>query len=449
MEIIVVCLLILILILFIRGTTIREGARGKRKGKNKKSGSKSGLSGPSEATTSEATTSEATTSEATTSEATTSEATTSGPSEDSGLSEESSPIGATAIASGATASGATAIASANARPENRKQKSNPINKIMKKINSIENSQQKIRQSQQDIKQSQQEIKQTQSSMDSYYRDLSNNMLTQYTTYKNGFASEYDTKMNKINEGVNNAQTYSNSASVSAAEAANSAASAQASLQKAMEIEKNVFGKLSASIIQNNIIDASGSNKTVIDTSNVVIDASNVVFKPVLDVSGLGKLESFTGFNKNSGLLMEGLESIYTKTTDNKTIFDLQNEVASAINDFYASYTDYLKCATIDSGSCNQTELTNKANALETKIEALKAAYSTIGPSDISGSAFIERHNALIEQASRVRDLRSSIDQKYALKTEKEIMRDYNASLYTGIGLTVAAASLTYYIIMEL
>jgi hypothetical protein len=244
------------------------------------------------------------------------------------------------------------------------------------------------------------------------------------------------------------------------------------LQKAMEIEKNVFGKLSASVIQNNIIDASGSNNTVFDASNKpVFDISGSVpttklepvpsiklepvpsikLEPVPSVPNAPlNVESFTGFNKNSGLLMEGLESIYTKTTGNKTIFDLQNEVASAINDFYALYTAYIKCAATNAANCSQPELTTKANSLETKIEALKSAYKNKqNTSDISDSAFIANHNALIEQASRVRDLRSSIDQKYALKTEKEIMRDYNASLYTGIGLTVAAASLTYYIIMEL
>ena len=101
------------------------------------------------------------------------------------------------------------------------------------------------------------------------------------------------------------------------------------------------------------------------------------------------------------------------------------------------------------GGCTNTTVETAANTLNASIYELKSAYvKQNGNEDIAQTVFDASHNALMTQAENVLNLRSSIDQTFAnlSKPKSEITRDYDASVYTGIGLSIAAVSLAYYII---
>lgn len=451
MEYIAIILLFIIFMLFIRGTSIREGMKKKKKSaSNEPSGPSTSQSGT-----------------------------------------ESKSGNAVSISG---TEGSNKNKNEKSKKSNKKSNNKNLNKkvdelnnkydlLTDKYNNLLNSQTNISQSQDAIKQTQQSIQKTQTNMDNYYRDLSNNILTQYTTFKNGLGSEYDTKMTEIRGNVDAVNSLAGKANASAYDAHKSEINAYKSFMNAKDIENNIFGSLSASVIHNDNAgnpgfrpsglrpisakDISGNNPSIKDISgnNPGIPSIKDIsgnYPAIKDISGnnpaikdvSGSVEPFSGFKgtlfpTKEGLIESTVTSIYTNKTNNKTIFDLENTTASSINDFYTSYTAYMKCtATGSSCSTQKADLDTKAGILETSKNALKAAYNTSGTTDISGAEYEKQKTAMLKQAEDIRALRSSIDQKFAniMKPMNEITRDYDASVYTGVALSVIAVGLAYYII---
>jgi hypothetical protein len=336
------------------------------------------------------------------------------------------------------------------KPKKKHNKKKPFNLVKTaqnamlkpQLKSIEKSQNKIEKTQKlvdaklnDLSKQQETIKQYYNDLSSnitkqkddvskYYTDLSSNMFNQYTMYKTSIETVAKQAVSDISGAGVAAQNYANGAAASANDAKTYANNALSSANKAEQVYKDVFGKSSASIIQNNNNSISG---------NVIVD-----------LSGNTTTEPFTGFK-------EGLSSIYTtQVSGNKYIYDLETDVIAALNDFNTAYYAYMKCQSgTRTCSVTKTHVENKETELRKKIAELKAAYQTES-NDISGSAFNTQHNSTIRSSDRVASMRADLDAKMAniMTPMHEITRDYDASVYTGIALSILAASLAYYLVVE-
>ncbi len=378
---------IIIIIIFIRGTSIKEGARGRNKGKDKKS---------SEANT---------------------------PSQTNATSETNS-----------TPQNNATPQKKHKKRQNKKKPFNLVktaqNALLKpKLKSIEHSQKFIKQKEKEIANAQKSldakiydlslnITQQKDEMNKYTSDLSLNMYNQFTLYKTSITNAANLGISDISGSVVAAQRFAASAASAANDASKYSNNASASANRAEQVYKDVFGKSSASIIQNNISDLSGNNTT--------------------DLSG--KTEAFTTFK-------EGLNSIYTTTVStNKYIYDLETDVVSKLNDFNTTYYAYMKCKS-GTNTCSYTDVQSKATQLNAAIAALKSAYQR-DSDDISGTAFETKHTNTLQLSDRVASMRADLDAKMAniMTPMHEITRDYDASVYTGITLSILAASLAYYLV---
>jgi ABC-type phosphate transport system auxiliary subunit len=298
------------------------------------------------------------------------------------------------------------------------------------VDSITQSQTAISQSQSKIKQSQANIQKTQSSlqknaktlsnqqqklksdmnnMTNYYKDLSSNMFNQYTMYKTSLANESNLGMSSVKTAVQTAQTSASDANTSASKALDAAT-------KTESIHRDVFGRTSAKVVQNN-------------------------------------LAEFEGFSVREG----ATGSIYDRTNaQNQDIFELEHNVINALNDFNTMYAAYMKCKATGVTSCNhdntqvtESTLEAKATEIQTAIEALQAEYKKTTP-DISGSTFDQNHQAIMTKANEIMSKRAELDAKIAniMQPNSELNRFYDSTIYSKIVLSVLASSLVYYVITE-
>jgi hypothetical protein len=404
---------IIIVFLFVRGTTIREGAKGRKK---KKKPTKDNDDKPT-ASTSTTAPSITTPSITTPSVATPS-------------------ITSASTSTPSITTDSTSAANA-ATPSTQDVKSileqitpNIVASLLKpQVDSITQSQTAISQSQSKIKQSQANIQKTQSSlqknaktlsnqqqklksdmnnMTNYYKDLSLNMFNQYTMYKTSLANESNLGLSSMKNAVQTAQTSATEANASASKALDAAA-------KTESIHRDVFGRTSAKVVQNN-------------------------------------LAEFEGFS-----VLERDSSIYSQTnTNNPVIFELEHNVINALNDFNTMYAAYMKCKATGVTSCkhDNTQVTEstleaKATEIQTAIEALQAEYKKTTP-DISGSTFDQNHQAIMTKANEIMSKRAELDAKIAniMQPNSELNRFYDSTIYSKIVLSVLASSLVYYVIME-
>jgi hypothetical protein len=267
---------------------------------------------------------------------------------------------------------------------------------------IQNTQSSLQKNAKTLSNQQQKLKSDMNNMTNYYKDLSLNMFNQYTMYKTSLANESNLGLSSVKTAVKNAQTSATDANASASKALDAAA-------KTESIHRDVFGKTSAKVVQN-------------------------------DLAG------FEGFSST--------ESIYNQSnTNNPVIYELEHDVIDKLNDFNTKYAEYMKCKA-DSKFCTGTQVTQddlkaKANEIQTAIKALQDAYTT-SSSDISSLTFDQNHQAIMTKANEIMSKRAELDAKVAniMQPNSELNRFYDSTIYSKIVLSVLASSLAYYVIME-
>lgn len=397
-----------------RGTTIREGAKGqKKKKKNNNTNDDEPSATPSSTSTTTATPS--------TTSATPS-STTATPS-----STPSSTTDSTATTTDSTATPSVTTSAQDVKSILEQITPNIVASLLKpQVDSITQAQTAIAQAQSNITQTQSDIQNTQTSlqknakslsnhqqklksdmnnMTNYYKDLSLNMFNQYTMYKTSLANESNLGLSSVKTAVQTAQTSASDANASAVKSLDAAA-------KTESIHRDVFGQTSAKVVQN-------------------------------DLAG------FEGFSSS--------ESLYGQTnpsTNNPVIFELEHDVIDKLNDFNTMYAASMKCKA-DSKYCTGTEATdettldNKATAIKTAIKALQDAYTT-SSNDISGNTFDRNHQDIMTKATEIMSKRAELDAKVAniMKPNSELNRFYDSTIYSKIVLSVLASSLAYYVITE-
>lgn len=319
----------------------------------------------------------------------------------------------------ASASASTSESKPNKKsaPESKPNKKTSVQNAM--LKSIEKSQNKIEKTQKlvdaklnDLSKQQEkyylDFAKQKDDINKYYTDLSSNMYNQFIMYKTSIETVAKQAVSDISGSGVAAKKYADTAATSANEAANHSNTALKHANKAEQVYKDVFGKSSASIIQNNLSDLT--------------------------------TESFTGFK-------EGYNSIYTtQVAGNKSIYDLEAEVIAALNDFNTAYYAYMKCQSgTQTCSVKKTDVENKETVLRNAIATLKSVYQNES-NDISGTAFDTQYNNMIQSSDRIASMRAELDAKMAnIMTP---IRDYDASVYAGITLSILAASLAYYLVFE-
>ena len=400
----------IIIFLFIRSTTIREGAKGRKKKKNTINQEDDGDNETDLAT--QPVTTQPTATQPTATQPTATQPTAIQPTATQPITTQ--PTATQPITTQPTATQPTAT-----QPIDQQTVQSILEKITPAILKpyIDN----IKQSQDNVTQMQDELMQLQSNLNnktatinnqqkqlntdlnnvtSYYKDLSSNMLGQYTMYKTALANESSLGLSSIKSAVQTAQT-------SADIAKDNATVAQTYANKTQTIYNNVFGNTTANVVHNDL--------------------------------------AVEGFS-----VCEGLSSIYT--TDGTTpgnIFKLEEELVSAINDFNTQYAQYMRCkaTTCTQNTVSEDTIKNKATAIQAKVQELKNAYAT-SSNDITGATYENNHRDIMDKANQLLQTRAELDAKIAniMQPASELNRFYDSTIYSKIVLSVLASSIAYYII---
>jgi hypothetical protein len=232
------------------------------------------------------------------------------------------------------------------------------------------------------------------------KELLSNLSQQYDMYKTGLSNEVNVATKGIKDLNENISNSSNAALESANEAKKYA-------ELSNRIYNDVFGAISARVIQQ------------------------------------GNAEPFTQMDSTG----------YTQN-----LFDLEKELVDAINDFNTTYYNFIRCS---SGGSNcsaaapikEQDIIDKSNVVNDKAKALETAYTNANI-QTSDATFETNHKEIMEKAKSVDELRRALDTRMdaVLKNKNppnELTKEYDSTVYTGIMWSVLATSVLFYIFTEL
>jgi len=213
-----------------------------------------------------------------------------------------------------------------------------------------------------------------------------------------------------------------------------------------------------------------------DTSYVV--ASNAMEKNMIAAKAL----AFTTIDSayDGTLYLEGFgtaeESPYLNTNESgKTLFDFEQAVVTALNEFNVEFYKNFKACFIDkdNDNCKISDITSKKNNVNTAVTNLQNAIThmnakpTATPAadtsnfvdgngnKITQTEFQNRHNIIKRISENIRNTRSELDAKMAELLDKskgplpEAQNNYNFENYTTIGWSVLATSILYYTFVKM
>lgn len=242
----------------------------------------------------------------------------------------------------------------------------------------------------------------------YYKDISLNLYNQQNMYKTGISNKSKIALDSIKNLNADSSSLSNQAIV----ARDGAVESKNRVEK---IYNDVFGKTTATVVQQDI-----------------------------------QTEAFTqrDFVPNSGI-KEGATFERSAPID-IALFDLEGKLISAINDFNTTYYAYIKCSSSGTAACSKTDVDNKAKAIHDAIVALQSKYTT----SITDDKFKQNHQIIMDKSKSIDELRRGLDEKMAtiLKLKNppnEMTLQYDSTVYTGIMWSVLATSIVFYIFTEM
>ena len=254
----------------------------------------------------------------------------------------------------------------------------------------------------------QQAKTNMDNLTNYYKDISLNLYNQQNMYKTGLSNESTNALASIKSLNADSSALSNQAIV----ARDGAVESKNRVEK---IYNDVFGKTTATIVQQDI-----------------------------------QKEAFTqrDFVPNSGI-KEGATFERSVPID-ITLFDLEGKLISAINDFNTTYYAYIKCSSSGTVQCNVKVVNAKAKAIHDAIAALQSKYTY----SITDEKFKENHQIIMDKSKSIDELRRGLDDKMAtiikMKTSpNEMTMQYDSTVYTGIMWSVLATSIVFYIFTEM
>ena len=251
----------------------------------------------------------------------------------------------------------------------------------------------------------QKAKTNMDNLTNYYKDISLNLYNQQNMYKTGMSNEAKTAL----DSIKNLNADSSSLSNQAILARDGAVESKNRVEK---IYNDVFGKTTATVVQQDI-----------------------------------QKESFTQrdiFSSKEGATFERSVSI------DANLFNLEANLIGAINDFNATYYKFINCSSSGTVTCNEKEVTDKAVLINDAITALKAKYTT----SITDATFKQNHQIIMDKSKSIDELRRGLDEKMAtiLKLKNppnEMTLQYDSTVYTGIMWSVLATSIVFYIFTEM
>jgi hypothetical protein len=251
----------------------------------------------------------------------------------------------------------------------------------------------------------QKAKNNMDNLTNYYKDISLNLYNQQTMYKTGMSNEAKTALDAIKNLNADSSALSNQAVV----AKDGAVESKNRVEK---IYNDVFGKTTATVVQQDI-----------------------------------QKESFTQrdfFSSKEGATFKRSAPINAK------LFDLEGKLIHAINDFNTTYYGYIKCSSSGTIVCSKTEVDNKAKAIHDAIVALQSKYTA----SITDAKFKENHQIIMDKSKSIDELRRGLDEKMVtiLKLKNppnEMTLQYDSTVYTGIMWSVLATSIVFYIFTEM
>lgn len=251
----------------------------------------------------------------------------------------------------------------------------------------------------------QKAKTNMDNLTNYYKDISLNLYNQQNMYKTGMSNEAKTAL----DSIKNLNADSSSLSNQAILARDGAVESKNRVEK---IYNDVFGKTTATVVQQDI-----------------------------------QKESFTQrgfFSSKEGATFEPSVSI------DANLFNLEAKLIGAINDFNATYYKFITCSSSGTVICNEKEVTDKAVLINDAITALNAKYTT----SITDATFKQNHQIIMDKSKSIDELRRGLDEKMAtiLKLKNppnEMTLQYDSTVYTGIMWSVLATSIVFYIFTEM
>ena len=254
----------------------------------------------------------------------------------------------------------------------------------------------------------QKAKTNMDNLTNYYKDISLNLYNQQNMYKTGISNESKIALDSIKNLNADSSSLSNQAIV----ARDGAVESKNRVEK---IYNDVFGKTTATVVQQDI-----------------------------------QKEAFTqrDFVPNSGI-KEGATFERSAPID-IALFDLEGKLINSINDFNTTYYGYIKCSSSGTVACSKTDVDNKAKAIHDAIVALQSKYTT----SITDEKFKENHQIIMDKSKSIDELRRGLDEKMAtiLKLKNppnEMTLQYDSTVYTGIMWSVLATSIVFYIFTEM
>jgi len=258
----------------------------------------------------------------------------------------------------------------------------------------------------------QKAKTNMDNLTNYYKDISLNLYNQQNMYKTGMSNEAKTAL----DSIKNLNADSSSLSNQAILARDGAVESKNRVEK---IYNDVFGKTTATVVQQDI-----------------------------------QKESFTQrgfFSSKEGATFETSVSIDTN------LFKLEGDLIHAINDFNATYYKFITCSSLGTEKCSSNSkdvyenlVTEKAQSVNKAIIDLKATYTT----SFTDASFNQNHQIIMDKSKSIDELRIGLDEKMAtiLKIKNppnEMTLQYDSTVYTGIMWSVLATSIVFYIFTEM
>jgi hypothetical protein len=259
----------------------------------------------------------------------------------------------------------------------------------------------------------QKAKTNMDNLTNYYKDISLNLYNQQNMYKTGMSNEAKTAL----DSIKNLNADSSSLSNQAILARDGAVESKNRVEK---IYNDVFGKTTATVVQQDI-----------------------------------QKESFTQrgfFSSKEGDNFERSVSI------DANLFKLEGDLIHAINDFNATYYKFITCSSLGTEKCSSNSKdayendvnNNKAKAIHDAIVALQSKYTA----SITDAKFKENHQIIMDKSKSIDELRIGLDEKMAtiLKIKNppnEMTLQYDSTVYTGIMWSVLATSIVFYIFTEM
>ena len=242
----------------------------------------------------------------------------------------------------------------------------------------------------------------------YYKDISLNLYNQQNMYKTGISNESKTALDAIKNLNADSSALSNQAVV----ARDGAVESKNRVEK---IYNDVFGKTTATVVQQDIQKEAFTQRDFVPNSS-----------------------------SKEGATFERSPPIDT------ILFDLEGKLINAINDFNTTYYGYIKCSSSGTVVCSKTEVDNKAKAIHDAIVALQSKYTA----SITDSKFKENHQIIMDKSKSIDELRRGLDEKMVtiLKLKNppnEMTLRYDSTVYTGIVWSVLATSIVFYIFTEM